>query len=102
MAGHALIVWGIRRVRRNRVRIELHPLTSLDRPIERDEGGKARHAALDGEAAQLDEHVAWSETESADAIPGEDRPATTAPAGERPPSANPKSSETGDHATPQL
>jgi hypothetical protein len=75
---HALIVWGIRRVRRGRVRIELHPLMSLDRPIERGEGGKARHAALDDEAAQLDEHVAWSETESTGVIPDEERPATAA------------------------
>jgi hypothetical protein len=61
---HALILWGIRRVRRGWVEVVLRPSPDLDRPIERDEGGKARHAALDGEAVLLDEHVAWTESES--------------------------------------
>jgi Mitochondrial K+-H+ exchange-related len=70
---HALILRGIYRVRRGRVEVVLCPLAELDRPIERDEEGKARHAALDGEAAHLDEHVAWTESESpaADAAPGD-------------------------------
>jgi hypothetical protein len=70
---HALIVWGIRRLRRGGVPIELHPLTSLDRPIERDEEGKAKHAALDGEAPGLDEHVAWTESEPPVVDPAEER-----------------------------
>jgi hypothetical protein len=61
---HALIVWGIRRLRRDGIPIEFRPLASLDRPIELDEGGKAKHAALDQGAALLDEHVAWTEGES--------------------------------------
>jgi Mitochondrial K+-H+ exchange-related len=61
---HALILWGIRRVRRGRVEVVLRPVDQLDRPIERDEAGKATHAAIDGEAARLDEHVAWTESES--------------------------------------
>jgi hypothetical protein len=61
---HALILWGIRRVRRGRVEVVLRPEGRLDRPIERDEAGKAMHAALDGGAALLDEHVAWTESES--------------------------------------
>jgi hypothetical protein len=61
---HGLIVWGIRRLRRDRVPLELHSLTSLDRPIERDEDGKAKHEALNGAAALLDDHIAWSESES--------------------------------------
>jgi Mitochondrial K+-H+ exchange-related len=61
---HALIVRGIYRVRRGRVDVVLRPLAELDRPIERDEAGKARHAALDGESAHLDEHVAWTESEA--------------------------------------
>jgi hypothetical protein len=72
---HALIVWGIRRARRGRIWIELHPMSSLDRPVERDEGGRAKHAALDGEATLLDEHVAWSEStrvaQAATPAPGE-------------------------------
>jgi hypothetical protein len=58
---HALIVLGIRRVQGDRATIELCPREELDRPIERDENGRATHAALDGEAARLDEHVAWTE-----------------------------------------
>jgi hypothetical protein len=76
---HALIVWGIRRVRRERIRIELYPLKSLDRPIEVDEGGKATHVALDGAAAHLDEHVAWSESESSGATQAADGSAVDAP-----------------------
>jgi hypothetical protein len=55
---HALILWGIGRVRRNKVPTELYPVMALDLPIERDGTGKARHAALDGAAERLDEHVA--------------------------------------------
>jgi len=75
---HALVVWGIRRVRRGRIPIDFHPRTSLDRPIERDDQGSARHAALDGAATQLDEHVAWSESEPAVVIPGADQGAAGA------------------------
>jgi hypothetical protein len=64
---HTLIVWGIRRVRKARIPTELHPLTSLDRPIEVNEAGKAKHAALDGKATLLDEHVAWTESEPLEA-----------------------------------
>jgi hypothetical protein len=78
---HGLIVWGIRRVRRGRVPIELHPVGALDRPIERDPAGKARHDALDGSPALLDEHVAWSESEAPEPAPdpAQDRPAGAAP-----------------------
>jgi hypothetical protein len=61
---HALVLRGIRRVRRGRVEVALRPVAALDRPIERDEAGKATHAAVDGGAARLDEHVAWTESES--------------------------------------
>jgi Mitochondrial K+-H+ exchange-related len=63
---HTLIVWGLRRVRSGRIPIEFHPLASLDRPIEVNEAGEAKHAALDGEATLLEEHVAWTESESRD------------------------------------
>jgi hypothetical protein len=55
---HILVVWGIRRVAGNEIPIELHPVMALDLPVECDEGGKARHAALNGAAERLDEHVA--------------------------------------------
>jgi hypothetical protein len=61
---HALILRGIRRLRRGRVEVVLWPMAELDLPIERDEAGKARHAALDGESPLLDEHVAWTEGEA--------------------------------------
>jgi hypothetical protein len=61
---HGLIVWGIRRLWRNQIPLELHSLTSLDRPVKRNEEGKAKHEALNGAAALLDEHIAWSESES--------------------------------------
>ncbi len=76
---HSLIVWGIRRVRKARIQIELHPIASLDRPIERNDEGKAKHAALDGDATELDEHVAWSESEPSVVIEGEDRPGDETP-----------------------
>ncbi len=61
---HTMIVWGIRRVRKARIPVELHPRASLDRPIEVDEAGGAKHDAIDGEATHLDEHVAWTESEA--------------------------------------
>ena len=60
---HAMIVWGIRRVRRGRIELELRPVAELDWPIAVDDAGKATHAALDGEAPHLEEHVAWTESE---------------------------------------
>jgi hypothetical protein len=71
---HALIVWGIRRVRGGRIQVAFHSLDSLDRPIEVDDEGKAKHAALDGGAPELNEHVTWSESEPSVVIEGEDRP----------------------------
>ena len=75
---HALIVWGIRRVRRGRVELELRPVAELDRPIEVDDEGKARHAALDGEAARLEEHVAWTESEPSVIVEPDVAPGPTA------------------------
>ncbi len=54
---HALVLWGISRVKRNKVVTTLHPTTALDVPIERDQAGKARHVALNGAAERLDEHL---------------------------------------------
>jgi hypothetical protein len=56
---HGLVVWGISRARRERVPIELHALEALDVPIEQDDDGNARHAALEGAGEHLGKHVAW-------------------------------------------
>jgi hypothetical protein len=56
---HALVVWGITRVRRNKVPTEFDPIAALDLPIERDSDGKSSHAALTGAAVGLHEHVTW-------------------------------------------
>jgi Mitochondrial K+-H+ exchange-related len=56
---HTLVVWGIGRVRRNKIPTEFSPMAALDLPIERNDDGKSRHAALAGAATRLDEHVAW-------------------------------------------
>jgi hypothetical protein len=85
---HGLIVSGIRRLRRQHVPLELHPLPSLDRPIERDTSGKARHDALCGSAVLLEEHVAWtrseSKSESAGVIPTAAAPELSQGAGANP------------------
>ncbi|MFI5459179.1 MAG: hypothetical protein ACHRXM_27435 [Isosphaerales bacterium] len=72
---HFLVVWGIRRVRRNVIPTELHPVAALDLPIERDDQGKPSHAALKGAATRLDEHVAWHD--SAYRTDGAGRPPVT-------------------------
>jgi hypothetical protein len=87
---HALIVWGIRRVRRGAVELTLRPLASLDRPIEVDDEGKAKHAAIDGEAPRLDEHVAWTESEPPVIVEPE-RPPPSRPPADRPDSRNEES-----------
>ena len=56
---HVIVVWGINRAQRNLIPTELHSVESLDRPVEHDGEGKARHAALEGAGEQLDQHVAW-------------------------------------------
>jgi Mitochondrial K+-H+ exchange-related len=56
---HSLVVWGIRRVQRNKIPTELHPIAALDLPVERDSDGKMSHVALIGAATRLDEHVTW-------------------------------------------
>jgi len=74
---HLLVVWGIRRVRRDKIPTELHPIAALELPIERDDQGKSSHAALPGAAARLDEHVAWHD--SARPTDQAGRPAVTTP-----------------------
>jgi Mitochondrial K+-H+ exchange-related len=72
---HLLVVWGIRRVRRNKILTELHPLAALDLPIEYYAEGKATHVALNFAAVRLDEHVVWYR--SSHRTQGENRPPVT-------------------------
>jgi hypothetical protein len=99
---HTFVVWGITRVRRNLVPTELHPLASLDLPIEHDNEGKARHGALTDAEEELDKHVAWWRG-SFFGLPRAGRPSVRPTPGE---SAHaipgPKNPETGDHAPPEL
>lgn len=74
---HSLVVWGIRRVRRNKIQTELHPILALDLPVEMGKDGKHAHAALAGRATALDTHIAWHG--SARAAPAERKP-TVVPA----------------------
>jgi hypothetical protein len=63
---HALVVWGIRRVQRNTIPTELHPIAALDLPVEMGPDGKHAHAALAGRATGLDAHMAWHGAARAD------------------------------------
>jgi hypothetical protein len=56
---HSLVVWGIARVRRNKIPTELQPTLALDLPVEMGKDGKHAHAALVGRATGLDTHMAW-------------------------------------------
>lgn len=60
---HALIIRGIRRVRRGEVPLELFAVEALDQPVAIDEQGKAAHTAIEGSAPGLDEHVHWTASE---------------------------------------
>jgi hypothetical protein len=67
---HSLVVWGIRRVRRDKIPTELHPTRALDLPVEIGKDGKHAHAALADRATGLDIHMAWH-----GAAPAESKPA---------------------------
>jgi hypothetical protein len=89
---HALILWGIRRVRRNKVPTELQPVTALDLPLERDGAGKARHAALNGALVRLDDHVARCHDSPLTTVEAHERstmPAPGEPGHAKPPAENP-------------
>jgi hypothetical protein len=66
---HSLVVWGIRRVRRDKIPTELHPTRALDLPVEIGKDGKHAHAALAGRVTGLDMHMAWH-----GAAPAESKP----------------------------
>jgi hypothetical protein len=57
---HWLIVRGIGAVRKGRVPTILHAEATLDLPLERDEEGKARHVAIDGNGTRLEEYLNWT------------------------------------------
>jgi hypothetical protein len=67
---HSMVVWGIRRVRRDKIPTELHPTRALDVPVEIGKDGRHAHAALAGRATGLDMHMAWH-----GAAPAESKPA---------------------------
>jgi hypothetical protein len=67
---HSLVVWGIRRVRRDKIPTELHPTQALDLPVEIGKDGKHAHAALADRSTGLDMHMAWH-----GAAPAESKPA---------------------------
>jgi hypothetical protein len=95
---HLLVVWGIRRVRRKAIATELHPMRALDKLIERDDFGKATHPAIGGDAALLEEHLAWHE--SSCRKQGPPRPSvSTNPS---PLIPRPKHTETDEHASSEL
>jgi hypothetical protein len=77
---HSLVVWGIGRVLRDEIPVELHSLAELDSPIHHDELGEASHAALDAKAAQLDDHVKWWRRRGRSMTSGRGRPTVSASA----------------------
>jgi hypothetical protein len=65
---HWLIVRGLGAVKKGRTPTRYHAETSLDQPIERDQEGKAIHAAIKGSGVRLDEYVSWTcSTQGSDA-----------------------------------
>ncbi len=57
---HWLIVRGLGAVKKGRTPTRYHAESSLDKPIDRDEDGKARHPAIKGSGVKLDEYVSWT------------------------------------------
>jgi hypothetical protein len=99
---HVIVVWGISRVQRNVIPTELHSFESLDRPIEHDREGKARHTALEGVEEKLAKHVSWWRG-SFLGIP-HDRRAPKQPTAEEaaPIPTHPEDPEMSDHAPSEL
>ena len=95
---HPLIVWGIRRVRRNAIPTELHPSRALDLPIERDAEGKMNMPRSTARPTRLDEHVAWHES-SAGRVPETPRRRERRPNGTAGTITRLRIPEDGDHAT---
>jgi Mitochondrial K+-H+ exchange-related len=100
---HMIVVWGITRAHRNLIPTELHSVASLDRPVEHDGEGKARHAALEAAGEQLDHHVTWWRG-SFLGIPRVVRRAADQTTADEPAHVltRPDDPETGDHAPSEL
>jgi hypothetical protein len=99
---HGIVVWGISRVQRNLIPIELEPVKALDRPVEQDGEGKARHTALEGAEEELGAHVSWWDR-SFIGRPRAPRSAQQPTADEREDVVGgPAEPETGDHASSEL
>lgn len=91
---HSLVVWGIRRILNEKIPIELHSLAELDVPIDHDDQGEARHAALNGSAARLGDHVTWWRRWGRWMIPGRSRlPVRSASSQPRLPANRPETRE---------
>ncbi len=99
---HGIVVWGISRVQRNLIPIELEPVEALDRPVEQDGEGKSRHSALEGAEEELGAHVSWWDR-SFIGRPRAPRSAKEPGADEREHVVDgPAEPETGDHASSEL
>jgi Mitochondrial K+-H+ exchange-related len=99
---HGLVVWGITRVRRNQVPIELFALESLDVPIEHDGEGNAKHAALLGGDELIEKHMAWWRASWMGMPRGGGPSSRTAPSEPAHAISSTKKPETGDHAPSEL
>jgi hypothetical protein len=99
---HVIVVWGISRVQRNLIPTELHSLEALDRPIEHDGEGNARHAAMQGAEKSLDEHVSWWRGSFLGIPRGGRAPKLPTPDETAPIPTRPEDPEMSDHAPSEL
>ena len=98
---HSLVVWGIRRLRRNKIPTELHPIAALDLPVEMGKDGKYAHAALTGRATGLDMHMAWHGSPALHP-PKANLPSCRRQTVWKPPNYRLRCLKTGDHAPSEL
>ena len=99
---HTIVVLGINRVQRNLIPTELHPVELLDRPVEDNGEGTARHAALEGVEEELERHMSWWRG-SWFGIPRVRRAGNPSTPAKPDDVLNlPKEPETGDHAPSEL
>jgi hypothetical protein len=95
---HALVIWGIHRVRSGQVPIEWRPIPALDLPVDVSGDGPVSHPAILGTPALLEEHVDWHHKARRKRA-GRPVAAPPEPAG---PGAPAGTSETHDHAPVEL
>jgi len=99
---HLIVVWGLSRANRGLIVTELHPVQSLDLPIEHGEDGKASHVAVEDAGERLDQHVAWSRSSVFGRPRNGRQPGPTAAPPKAHAPSGPEDRETGDHAPPEL